>query len=87
MPPDEGSGLRTQLEAPLRHICEQSVPSGKSNQNPAYARTAVLTEAAMLCLAIENMRLLSMCLVKVRRALVPWAMLQACGRDAPPLRR
>ena len=65
MPPDESSGLRKQLETPLRHACEQSVPSGKSNQNPAYARTAVLTEAAQLCLQIDSVQLLSTCLVKV----------------------
>lgn len=52
--------------ASLSHILEQTVPAGKSNQNPAYARASVLTEAAAVCLQIEATPLLKVCLAKVR---------------------
>lgn len=51
--------------ASLSHILEQTVPAGKSNQNPAYARASVLTEAAAVCLQIEATPLLKVCLAKV----------------------
>lgn len=53
------------LMASLSHILEQTVPAGKSNQNPAYARASVLTEAAAVCLQIEATPLLKVCLAKV----------------------
>lgn len=58
------------LMASLSHILEQTVPAGKSNQNPAYARASVLTEAAAVCLQIEATPLLKVCLDKVRAAAV-----------------
>jgi hypothetical protein len=84
MPPDENSGLRKQLETPLRHACEQSVPSGKANQNPAYARTSVLTEAAHLCLQIDCGHLLSTCLIKVLPPTSPQGDNKR-NREKPPL--
>lgn len=70
--------------ASLSHILEQTVPAGKSNQNPAYARASVLTEAAAVCLQIEATPLLKVCLAKVGSPPV-YCHMKLCHRTLPHL--
>ena len=62
--PDDESSVA--LMTALNHILNQQLPSGKTNQNLLYARTAILAEAVRMSQFLDSKALLSVALSKVR---------------------